>query len=104
MDNQNHVIAFDTIPDDIRGIYTIVGADSIRASVDGHWLIWFDSPVNAVSIEGAIRAAGHPAFAETYNIVTLRAITPNELSLFDDADQKILKPVIQAASYRYGCR
>lgn len=97
-----HVIDYQTIPEDIRGIFEIVapaGAVAVRATADGHWALRVQGG-NPITIEGAIRAAGQSAFAGSPTMVTLRAITAGEVGLFDDDDAAVLRGVIDRAAER----
>lgn len=97
-----HVIDYQAIPEDIRGIFEIVspaGATAIRATADGHWALRVEEG-NPINIEGAIRAAGQPAFAGSPNMVTLRAVSAEEVALFDAEDQAVLLAVLDKAAER----
>lgn len=92
----SHVIPFDTIPADVRGAYEILaaaGALSVRASTCGYWCLKLRPGTNAVTLEGLLRGAGCPAFAGSPTLLTLRAITTEEIELFEPDDQRVLRTV-----------
>ena len=87
----DHVIDYKKIPEDIRTAFHFVEmAVSIRASADGYWGLEI-SGGNAVTIETKLRRAGYPAFAGKHDWITLRAIKKEEIVLFDQEDQEVLK-------------
>lgn len=97
----SHVLHLDTIPPDIRGAFEILaaaGALSIGATDKGRWCLRIRPGANPITMESALRAAGMPAFAGSPTQLSLRAIRTDEIALFDEADQQILRAVVDDAA------